>query len=213
LDIFIQIRERNELNNSEAEKEDMKTVSKALSMRYEAEIADIAKILGKKPEPTAESKVLEPYKEYIEKYDDDQNTQWGEWRARLPKRIVNVTNMLADIVIKARNWQYLNYLFIILAAAVPIIVSVLTEVYKLPYAASAIDLVFPVAVGIMEKILSDANKKKTALISIKSPYETLLSNIVMGIYQKTYSTNKDSFEVRWEKLDTIRINAGIAFTE
>ena len=61
----------------------------------------------------------------------------------------------------------------------------------------------------MEKILSDVSKKRDALIAVKSPYETLLSNIVVGIYQKTYSANKDNYEVRWDKLDTILITQKI----
>jgi len=165
--------------------------------------------LKKKPELTSESQVLEPYKEIIAKYDDSQKVEWIDWSGRLPKRIFKVSNLLVELAEKAKNWQYLNYLFIILSAAVPVIVTVLIEVLKLPYIASVLDLVFPAAVGVMEKISLNASQERDALIAVKSPYETLLSNVIVDIYQKTYSAKREIYEGRWDKLDTILANAKI----
>ena len=124
--------ERKRAKMSAAEEEEIRTISKTLTASFEIESNNIKKILEKKPEKTAEAQVLDHYKTFIDKYDENQRVEWANWSGRLPKRIVTVTNLLVEMAKKAKNWQYLNYLFIFFAAAVPVIVSVLTEVYKLP---------------------------------------------------------------------------------
>jgi hypothetical protein len=154
--------------------------------------------------------VLKPYKSIIDNYDSAQKVEWTRWSDRLPRRVAKVTNMLEESIKTVDKWQNLNYVFIVIAAAVPVIMTILIEVLSLTHLASLIDLVFPAGVGVIEKILSNASKKKEALISVYSPYSTLLSDIIIDIFQKTYDSNKQTYESKWADLNKILMNAGIA---
>ncbi len=153
---------------------------------------------------------LKPYKSIIDNYDSAQKVEWARWSDRLPRRVAKVTNMLEEATEKVDKWQNLNYVFIVIAAAVPVIMTISIEVLSLTHLASLIDLVFPAGVGVIEKILSKASKKKEALLSVYSPYSTLLSDIIIDIFQKTYASNRKTYESKWTDLNKILINAGIA---
>lgn len=154
--------------------------------------------------------VLQPYKSIIDNYNSAQTVEWTGWTDRLPRRIANVTNILEETTAKVDKWQNINYVFIVIAAAVPVIMTILIEVFSLTHLASLVDLVFPAGVGVIEKILSNASKKKEALLSVYSPFSTLLSDIVIDIFQGNYASNKHTYDSKWGDLNTILKNAGIA---
>lgn len=131
--------------------------------------------------------VMLHYQDVIANFDDNQQMKWGLWRAHLPQRVTQVRDEHKKATKKVGFWKTLNYLFVILSAAVPIIVSILVNVFSWPFLAQLLDVVFPVLAGIVQKILSGWSKRRQAFAQVDFPYATLLADIIGDIHDNKYS--------------------------
>lgn len=131
--------------------------------------------------------VMHHYQDIISKFDDNQKKKWGLWKAQLPERVAKVRNEHKKATKKVGFWKTLNYIFVILSAAVPIIVSILVNVFSWPFLAQLLDVVFPVLAGIVQKILSGWSKKLQAFAQVEYPYATLLADVIGDIHENKYS--------------------------
>lgn len=61
----------------------------------------------------------------------------------------------------------------------------------------------------MTTVKAGVDNKRDGLIAVKSPYETLLSKIVVYIAQNNYSTQKEAHRGTWQKLDALLVSAKI----
>ena len=61
----------------------------------------------------------------------------------------------------------------------------------------------------MTTVKAGVDNKRDALIAVKSPYETLLSQIVVDIAQNNYSTQKEAHRGTLQKLDALLVGAKI----
>lgn len=70
-------------------------------------------------------------------------------------------------------------------------------------------MLFPALVGIMTTVKAGVDNKRDALIAVKSPYETLLSQIVVDIAENNYAGQKETHRGTWQKLDALLVSAKI----
>lgn len=148
--------------------------------------------------------VLSIYKDIISEFDHSQTLEWTRWKGNLPERVARVKNEHLKARDKVDFWQNLAYLFIILSAAIPIIVGILVTVNVLGSMTSLLDAVFPAVVGVVQKKLSVWSERRHAFAQVVSPYTTLLNEIVIDIYEKKYSDEKHKInQNKWENLDGI----------
>ena len=159
--------------------------------------------------PTTVDDILEPYDKLISIFHEAQQVEWTRWSGILPQRVTNVINAHIESGRKVNFWQNVSYFCIILSAAIPIIVVILVEVLALSHLASLLDAVFPAITAIVQKKLSSWSKKRYILASVYSPYQLLLSNVIIDIYQGEYNENSEKHMQKWEDLDQTLLNADL----
>jgi VIT1/CCC1 family predicted Fe2+/Mn2+ transporter len=151
-----------------------------------------------------EEEVLKPYSEILSDFDKSQKLKWIRWKDQLPKRVAEVEKKHLQNGNQADLWQNLTYVFVVISAAIPIIVTILVTIEMLTNAASLIDAMFPAVVGVVQTKLSGSSKRRHAFAQVVSPYRTLLSNIIIDIYEKKYSDEKhEIYQKKWNALNEI----------
>ena len=136
--------------------------------------------------PILEEEVLRPYSEILSDFDKSQKLKWIHWKDQLPKKVAAVEKKHLQARDKADFWQNLTYAFVVLSATIPIIVAILVSIETLTTLASLIDAAFPAMVGIVQTKLSASSKRRHALAQVVSPFRTLLSSIIVDIYEKKF---------------------------
>lgn len=154
--------------------------------------------------PVSAEDVLRTYEDIISDFDKSQKLKWVHWNDQLPKRVAAVENKHLEAVNKTGLWQNLTYVFVILSAAIPVVVTILVAIERLTAVASLIDAAFPAIVGVAQTKSSASSKRRHVFAQVGPSYRTLLSDIIIDIYARKYSDQKhEIYQKKWKDLNEI----------
>ena len=142
--------------------------------------------------------VMRPHQPILDNFNNHQHLEWSRWENDLPKRVAYVTNGHMASGRKRSMWRNISYLFLILSAIVPVIVTILANVYAVP---TLVDAVFPVLTTIVQIKLDHWVKALQGFSEVYSNHQRLLADIIFDIATGNYSANRNNHENTWTDLE------------
>lgn len=118
---------------------------------------------------STQDEVLKPYKDIIDSFDANQKVQWAYWDGICPERVAEIRNETISIRAELKNLKGWSDKLVLIAVAVPIIVTFLTNTIGWPTLASLLDAISPAILVYIQNKIKKVNAKYQAYILVDNP--------------------------------------------
>lgn len=152
---------------------------------------------------STQDEVLKPYKDIIDSFDANQKVQWAYWDGICPERVAEIRNETISIRAELKNLKGWSDKLVLIAVAVPIIVTFLTNTIGWPTLASLLDAISPAILVYIQNKIKKVNAKYQAYILVDNPLYRLMYDVILDIHKGTYQEKEMTRKDKYTELEKI----------